>query len=57
MRLCGHGYKGETEYPFVAEQNNAIRIKYIKAEIDNILKNSKCRLCGDKDEMINLMIA
>ena len=28
---------------------------YVKAKIDNIQQNSKCRLCGDKEEMINQM--
>ena len=42
--------------------NNAIRIKakiyikYIKAKIDKTQQNSKCRLCGDIDEMINCII-
>ena len=36
-----------------ATQNNAIRINYIKAKIDNTQKNNKCMLCGDRDERIN----
>ena len=34
----------------IAAQNNAIKTVYIKAEIDNTQKNSKCRLCSDRDE-------
>ena len=29
---------------------------YIKAKIDNTQKNSKCRLCGEKDKMVNHII-
>ena len=38
----------------MAAQNNAIRTNHIKARID---KNSKCRLCGDRDETINHIIS
>ena len=30
---------------------------YIKAIIDKTQQNSKCRLCGDRDETINYMIS
>ena len=30
---------------------------YGKAKIDNMLKNSKCSLCGDWDETINHIIS
>ena len=43
----------ETESLLIAVQNNAIRTNYIKARIDKTQQNSKCRLCGDKDETIN----
>ena len=33
-------------------QNNAIRINNIKAKIDNTQTNSKCWLCGDRDETV-----
>ena len=39
--------------PQKSSTNNAIKTNYIEAEIDNTQKNSKCWLCGDKDEMIN----
>ena len=37
--------------------NNAIRTNHIKARIDKTQENSKCRLCGDKDETINHIIS
>ena len=37
-------------------QNNAIRTNHIKAGIDKIQQNSKCRLCSVRDETINHII-
>ena len=37
----------------IAAQDNAIRTNHIKARIDKTQQNSKCRLCGDRDETIN----
>ena len=37
----------------IAAQNNAVRTNHIKARIDKTQQNSKCRLCGDRDETIN----
>ena len=37
------------------EDNN--RTKYIKARIDKTQQNSKCRLCGDREETINHIIS
>ena len=34
-------------------ESNTIRTNYIKAKIDNSQKNSKCRLCGKRDETVN----
>ena len=45
--------KRETEFLLIAAQNNAIRTNHIKARIDKTQQNSKCRLCGDRDETIN----
>ena len=42
-----------TESLFKVAQNNAIRINPIKTKIDNMQKNSKCRLCGNRDETVN----
>ena len=38
-------------------QNSAIRTNHVKARIDNTQQNSKCRLCGDRDETINHIIS
>ena len=48
--------KRETESLLIAAQDNAIRTNHIKARIDKTQQNSKCRLCGDKDETINHII-
>ena len=45
--------KRETKFIPMALQNNAIRTSHIKARIDKIQQNSKCGLCGDRDETIN----
>ena len=37
----------------MAAQNNAIKTNHIKAKTDKTQQNSKCRLCGEKDETIN----
>ena len=47
----------ETESLQIAAQNNAIRTNHIKARIDKTQQNSKCRLCGDRDETINHIIS
>ena len=52
-RRTRHGLERETS----AVQNNTIRINYIKVKIDNIQENSKCRLCGDRGEMVNHIIS
>ena len=41
----------------MAVQNSTIRTNHIKAMIDKMQQNSKCRLCGDKDETINHIIS
>ena len=38
-------------------QNNAIRTNNVKAKIDKTQRNSKCRLCGDRDETITHIIS
>ena len=47
----------ETESLPIAAQDNAIRTNHIKARIDKTQQNSKCRLCGDRDETINHIIS
>ena len=49
--------KRETESLLIAILNNAISTHYIKARIDKTQQNSKCRLCGDRDETINHIIS
>ena len=46
----------EPTFFLTAAQNNAIRSKLVKANIDKTQKNSNCRLCGDRDETINHII-
>ena len=41
----------------MAKQNSAIRTYQIKARIDKTQLNSKCGLCGDRDETINHVIS
>ena len=50
-------FKWGTESLLVAAQNDAIRTNHIKTWIDKTQQNSKCRLCGDRDEMINHIIS
>ena len=45
--------KRETESLLMTAQNSAIKTNHIKARIDKTQHNSKCRLCGDRDETIN----
>ena len=49
--------KRETESLLLATQKkNATRTNHIKTRIDKKQQNSKCSLCGDRDEIINLII-
>ena len=50
-------FKRETESILIATQNNTIRTNHIKLRIDKIQQNSKCRLCGDRDEIVNHIIS
>ena len=49
--------KRETESLLIAAEDNAIMTNHIKARIDKTQQNSKCRLCGDRDETINHIIS
>ena len=42
------------EYLLIEAQNNAISTNYVKAKIDNIHNDDKCRLYGDRDETVIL---
>ena len=50
-------FKRETESLLMVAQNSAIRTNHIKARIDKTQQNSKCRLCGNRDETINHIIS
>ena len=47
----------QTESLLIATQDNTIRTNHIKATTDKTQQNSKCRLCGDRDETINHIIS
>ena len=49
-------FKRETEFLLIAAQDSALRTKHIKARIDKTQQNSKCSLCGGRDETINHII-
>ena len=49
--------KRETEFLLIAAQENAVRNNHIKMRIDKTQQNSKCRLCGDRDETIYHIIS
>ena len=49
--------KRESESFLIAAQNNAIRTNHIKARIDKTQQNSRCWLCGDRDEIISHIIS
>ena len=57
MWLWKGNFKIEMESLQIAAQNNAIRTNHIKARIDKMQQNSKCTLCGDRDETINHIIS
>ena len=50
-------FKRETESLLMAAQNSAIETNHIKARMEKTQQNSKCRLCGDRDETINHIIS
>ena len=50
-------FKRETESLLIAAQNNAVRTNHIKVRIDKTQQNSKCKLCGDRDETTNYIIS
>ena len=55
--LRKRNFMTETTSLLMAAQNSAIRTNHIKAKIDKTQQNSKCRLCGDRDETINHIIS
>ena len=55
--LRKENFKRETVSFLISAKNNVIRTNHIKARIDKTQQNSKCRLCGDRDETINKRMA
>ena len=49
--------KRESESFLIAAQKNAIRINYITVRDRYTQQNSKCSLCGDRDETMNYIIS
>ena len=49
--------KKETEGFLMAAQDQALRTNAIKAKIDKVTEDSKCRLCKEKDETIDHLIS
>ena len=47
----------ETESLLIGTQDKTLITNHIKERIDETQQNSKCRLCGDRDEMINHIIS
>ena len=57
MWLRKGNLKRETESLLMVAQNNAVRTNHIKARIDKMQQNSRCRLFGDRDKTINHIIS
>ena len=57
MNVAKKGKLWETKFLLIATENKAIRTNHIKARIDKTQQNSRCRLCGDRDESINHIIS
>ena len=49
--------KRKTESLIFAEQEQAVRTNVITAKIDKTQEQSKCRMCGEKDETVNHLIS
>ena len=58
-RRLGIGLEREalTDSFLIAAQRIALRTNYVKARIDKTQQNSRCWLCGDRDETINHIIS
>ena len=41
----------------IAAQNNVIKTHYVKVKIDKTQQNSKCWLCGVRDQTVNYIIS
>ena len=49
--------KKETEGFLIAAQDQALRTNAIKAKIDKVTEDNKCRLCKEKSETIDHLIS
>ena len=49
--------KRETESLILAAQEQAIRTNAIKAYVDKSQDQSKCRMCGERDETVNHLVS
>ena len=56
LRLCGDRVKTLTRSKLIIIIIKQ-RLNYIKAEINYTQQNSKCRLCGEREETINHVIS
>ena len=56
MWLKKAGLKRDTESHIMVAQEQAIRTNLIKAKIDKSQQESKCRMCEEADESINLIL-
>ena len=56
MMIMGN-LKQETESLLIPAQDNVLRTNYVQSKIDKIQQNSKCKLCGDRDKTIDLLIS
>ena len=50
-------FKRETEPLLIATQNPIVRTNHIKERIDKTQQNSKCWLCGGREETINYILS
>ena len=50
-------FKRVIESLLMAARNSAIRTNHIKPRINKTQPNSKCRLCGNRDETINHIVS
>ena len=55
-KICIWLRKGNLKRSWISSnsnRNNPLRTNYVKAKTDKMQQNSKCRLCGDRDETFN----
>ncbi len=58
MELAPYGYLNkETEGLILAAQDQALRTNAIKAKVDKTIASAKCRLCKEKDDIIDHLVS